>query len=155
MTNEGDRHWNLPPHLKIIRSGFVGFDTWSEMGPKKETKSAAGMVDTRLLYIFTLKSRLVGMMPSCDSCGICLFGIFSFVPFLLENGYKVLVYDHYGRGYSSRPKVKYTKSLYVDSLNELIESQKIDEKVNLVGYSMGGPIVAGFSEKFSSNSLPD
>ena len=52
------------------------------------------------------------------------------VPFLVDNGYKVLVYDHYGRGYSSRPKVKYTKSLYVDSLNELIESQKIDEKVN-------------------------
>jgi len=72
------------------------------------------------------------------------------VPFLVDNGYKVLVYDHYGRGYSSRPKVKYTKSLYVDSLNELIESQKIDEKVNLVGYSMGGPIVAGFSEKFTS-----
>ena len=69
---------------------------------------------------------------------------------LVENGYKVLVYDHYGRGYSSRPKIKYTKSLYVDSLNELIENQKIDEKVNLVGYSMGGPIVAGFSEKFTS-----
>ena len=72
------------------------------------------------------------------------------IPFLVENGYKVLVYDHYGRGYSSRPKVKYTKSLYVDSLNELIENQKIDGKVNLVGYSMGGPIVAGFSEKFTS-----
>ena len=67
--------------------------------------------------------------------------------YLLEEGFKVLVYDHYGRGYSSRPKVKYTKDLFVDSLNELIEHQQINQKINLVGYSMGGPIVAGFAEK--------
>ena len=82
MADEGDRHRNLPPHLKMIRYGFVGFGTWSEMGPKKETKSAAGMVETRLLYIFTLKSSLVGMMPFCDSCDICFFVIISFVTFL-------------------------------------------------------------------------
>ena len=70
------------------------------------------------------------------------------LPFLIDNGYKVLVYDHFGRGYSSRPKIKYSKSLYVESLNELLESQKIEEKISLVGYSMGGPIVAGFSEKY-------
>ena len=35
----------------------------------------------------------------------------------------------------------------MDSLNELIEHQQIDQKINLVGYSMGGPIVAGFTEK--------
>ena len=67
--------------------------------------------------------------------------------YLLEEGFKVLVYDHYGRGYSSRPKVKYTKDLFVHSLNELIEHQQINQKINLVGYSMGGPIVAGFAEK--------
>ena len=71
------------------------------------------------------------------------------LPYLLEEGFKVLVYDHYGRGYSSRPKVKYTKDLFVDSLNELIEHQEISQKINLVGYSMGGPIVAGYAEKHS------
>ena len=71
------------------------------------------------------------------------------LPYLLEEGFKVLVYDHYGRGYSSRPKVKYTKDLFVDSLDELIEHQEISQKINLVGYSMGGPIVAGYAEKRS------
>ena len=71
------------------------------------------------------------------------------LPYLLEEGFKVLVYDHYGRGYSSRPKVKYTKDLFVDSLNELIEHQQISQKINLVGYSMGGPIVASYAEKHS------
>ena len=71
------------------------------------------------------------------------------LPYLLEEGFKVLVYVHYGRGYSSRPKVKYTKDLFVDSLDELIEHQEISQKINLVGYSMGGPIVAGYAEKHS------
>ena len=71
------------------------------------------------------------------------------LPYLLEEGFKVLVYDHYGRGYSSRPKVKYTKDLFVDSLDELIEHQEISQKIDLVGYSMGGPIVAGYAEKHS------
>ena len=71
------------------------------------------------------------------------------LPYLLEEGFKVLVYDHYGRGYSSRPKVKYTKDLFVDSLDELLEHQEISQKINLVGYSMGGPIVAGYAEKHS------
>ena len=71
------------------------------------------------------------------------------LPYLLEEGFKVLVYDHYGRGYSSRPKVKYTKDLFVDSLDELIEHKEISQKINLVGYSMGGPIVAGYAEKHS------
>ena len=75
------------------------------------------------------------------------------LPYLLEEGFKVLVYDHYGRGYSSRPKVKYTKDLFVDSLNELIEHQEISQKINLVGYSMGGPIVAGYAEKHLELSL--
>ena len=53
----------------------------------------------------------------------------------------MLVYDHFGRGFSERPSVPYDKELYVETLRELIESQNIKEKVHLVGYSMGGPIV--------------
>ena len=47
------------PPINNRSSGAVTTDTWSEMGPRKETKSAAGIVDTRLLYIFTLVSGLV------------------------------------------------------------------------------------------------
>ena len=71
---------------------------------------------------------------------------------LLENltsqGYKVLVYDHYGRGYSERPKTSYNKDLYVDSLKELMDSQDIAQPVHLVGYSMGGPIVGHFAVSY-------
>ena len=40
--------------------------------------------------------------------------------FFLDAGYKVLVYDHFGRGLSERPAVIYGKALYVESLRELL-----------------------------------
>ena len=39
---------------------------------------------------------------------------------LLDSGYSVLVYDHFGRGYSERPAVTYNAELYIESLNELL-----------------------------------
>jgi len=69
------------------------------------------------------------------------------VPFLLNQGFRVLSYDHYGRGYSSRPKVNYTKEFYISTLNELLNILKINQKIHLIGYSMGGPIVGYFANE--------
>ena len=65
-----------------------------------------------------------------------------------NSGFKVLVYDHFGRGFSERPIINYDKELYVRSLKELIDHQSVEEKVHLVGYSMGGPIVGYFAEQY-------
>ncbi len=64
---------------------------------------------------------------------------------LADAGYRVLTYDHYGRGYSDRPAVDYDKTLYDDELLELLDALKIAEPINLVGYSMGGGIAAVFA----------
>ena len=69
------------------------------------------------------------------------------VPFLTDAGYDVVSYDHYGRGFSARPKVDYTKDFYISTLLELIDNLKIEQKVHLVGYSMGGPIVGYFTNE--------
>ncbi len=69
-----------------------------------------------------------------------------------SSGYRVLVYDHFGRGYSERPRVKYDKNLYLETLRELIESQKIEDQVHLVGYSMGGPIVGFYAEAYPEDT---
>ena len=68
------------------------------------------------------------------------------------SGYKVLVYDHFGRGFSERPRVKYDKDLYLETLRELIESQKIEDQVHLVGYSMGGPIVGFYADAYPQDT---
>jgi len=67
---------------------------------------------------------------------------------ITSQGIDLLVYDHFGRGWSERPNTKYDKELYVETLKELIESQGIDKPVHLVGYSMGGPIIGHFSNDF-------
>ena len=69
------------------------------------------------------------------------------IPYLTDVGYDVVTYDHYGRGYSSRPKVDYTKDFYISTLLELIDYLKIEQKVHLIGYSMGGPIVGYFANE--------
>ena len=69
------------------------------------------------------------------------------IPYLTDAGYDVISYDHYGRGFSARPKVDYTKDFYISTLLELIDYLKIEQKVHLVGYSMGGPIVGYFANE--------
>ncbi len=66
---------------------------------------------------------------------------------LLLTGKRVLSYDHFGRGYSDRPKEKYSINFYVDTLEELLTSLKVSENLHLIGYSMGGPISALFSHR--------
>ena len=66
---------------------------------------------------------------------------------LLSTGRRVLTYDHFGRGYSDRPKEKYNINFYVDTLEELLTLLKVSEDLHLIGYSMGGPISALFSHR--------
>ena len=44
---------------------------------------------------------------------------------LMERGYRVLVYDHYGRGYSDRPKGDQDRAFFVSHLEELLEHLNI------------------------------
>ncbi len=65
--------------------------------------------------------------------------------FLTENGYRVLRYDLFGRGYSDRPKAKYNLDFFAAQLHDLLNALNITEPINLFGLSMGGPITATFT----------
>ncbi len=66
---------------------------------------------------------------------------------LLEAGFRVLRYDHFGRGYSDRPDVTYDRDLYDQQLFELLKALDIRKPVCLVGLSMGGAISIIFSDR--------
>jgi len=68
--------------------------------------------------------------------------------FLLDAGFRVLVYDHLGRGFSDKPNLVYDQSLYIDTLKELLDDQNISESAHFVGYSMGGPVVGHFAASY-------
>lgn len=63
-------------------------------------------------------------------------------PVLASKGFRVLRYDHYGRGYSDRPRAEYGLELFVEQLAELIEALGLAGPAILVGLSMGGPVAA-------------
>lgn len=66
---------------------------------------------------------------------------------LTTAGYRVLSYDFYGRGYTDRPSLDYTPELMDHQLVELLDKLGIDGKVNIAGFTMGGPIGAIFAER--------
>ncbi len=78
---------------------------------------------------------------------------------LVTAGFRVLRYDLYGRGYSDRPNVKYDADLFEHQLLDLLAALKVQEPVDLVGASMGGPITVIFAarhpEKVRTLSLFD
>jgi pimeloyl-ACP methyl ester carboxylesterase len=63
-------------------------------------------------------------------------------------GFRVLRYDHFGRGYSNRPKVEYTIDLYRNQLHELLDSLRITHVYALVGISFGCAIIANYAANF-------
>ncbi|KAI0741855.1 alpha/beta-hydrolase [Daedaleopsis nitida] len=69
------------------------------------------------------------------------------VPELAAEGYRVLVYDVYGRGYSDAPHTTYDASLYITQLALLLQHVGWIN-ANIVGVSMGGAIATAFAAQF-------
>lgn len=66
---------------------------------------------------------------------------------LAKNGYRVLTYDLYGRGFSDRPLGKQDTAFFNRQLTDLLSDQAVQEEITLIGYSMGGAIVTAFAAK--------
>lgn len=60
-------------------------------------------------------------------------------------GYRVLVYDLFGRGFSDRPRGAQDSAFFTRQLDELLEDQGIAGEITLFGYSMGGAIATAFA----------
>jgi pimeloyl-ACP methyl ester carboxylesterase len=68
-------------------------------------------------------------------------------PELVRSGFRVLRYDHYGRGFSDRPHVPHDHDLFDGQLRELISVLKLKTPVHLVGMSMGGGVCVTFTDR--------
>ena len=68
-------------------------------------------------------------------------------------GFRVLVYDLYGRGYSDRAPGLQDHDFFLRQLEDLLDDQGITEDVTLLGYSMGGAIVSAFAARHPERTL--
>jgi len=68
--------------------------------------------------------------------------------FLLDEGYRVLRFDLFGRGLSDRPDSDYGLNLLSEQINDLLSALKISRPIQLLGLSMGGPVVARFTHQY-------
>lgn len=64
---------------------------------------------------------------------------------LTRAGFRVLTYDHFGRGFSARPRRDYDAALLDRQLETLLDAFDLKEPVHLVGYSMGGAVATVFA----------
>jgi pimeloyl-ACP methyl ester carboxylesterase len=63
---------------------------------------------------------------------------------LAAQGFRVIRFDLYGRGWSDRPDVVYDRRLFAEQVLELMDALHIP-KADLLGLSMGGAIVGRFA----------
>ncbi|MEX3008651.1 alpha/beta fold hydrolase [Hoeflea sp. TYP-13] len=66
---------------------------------------------------------------------------------LADTGFRVILFDHFGRGWSDRPNARYDTDFYDRELTELLDALNLTEPVGLVGYSMGGIIATDFAAR--------
>lgn len=66
---------------------------------------------------------------------------------LAAAGFRVLRFDHYGRGWSARPNAAYDVDFYDNTLIQLLDALELDQPISLVGLSMGGIISAEFTAR--------
>lgn len=60
-------------------------------------------------------------------------------------GYRVLVYDLYGRGLSDAPKGPQDRPFFLTQLEDLLADQGLGQDLTLIGYSLGGAIATAFA----------
>ena len=68
-------------------------------------------------------------------------------PILAESGFRVIRFDHYGKGFSDRPDGRYDRRFYDRMLLELLDSLGVRAPVHLIGLSLGGAIAMVFADR--------
>ncbi|WP_368073624.1 alpha/beta hydrolase [Tateyamaria omphalii] len=96
--------------------------------------------------------------PERGPVAVCVHGLTtpSFVWYGMARGlallgFRVLVYDLYGRGFSDRVRGAQTAEFFEQQLVDLLAHERVTEPVTLLGYSMGGAIAAHFTARYPAH----
>jgi len=65
-----------------------------------------------------------------------------------EQGYRVLVYDLYGRGLSDAPRGPQNRAFFMRQLSDLMAYHELREEITIAGYSVGGTIATAYAAEY-------
>ncbi|SLN30224.1 alpha/beta fold hydrolase [Pseudooctadecabacter jejudonensis] len=115
-------------------------ETFRDRAPGRFAKLSAGVTHYR--WLGAARGPVV----------VCVHGLstpspvwYALAQHLGQLGFRVLVYDLYGRGFSDAPKDAQTSEFFARQLDDLLVHQQINDDVTVIGFSMGGTIAAGFT----------
>lgn len=142
--------WLLLILLALIAAPFV-----IEHRRKEMNDAARGSATGQFVELSQGVTHFAWHGPENGPVLICVHGLTtpSFVwrgmtRALAKSGYRVLTYDLYGRGFSSRPKGEQDRQYFVNQLSELLAHEGVGDNLTLVGYSMGGAISTCFATTY-------
>ncbi len=133
----------------LILAGLPGI---RELRRMQRTAKARATAPGRMARLSRGWTHFDWFGPENGPVVVCVHGLTtpSFVwlglaPRLAARGYRVLIYDLYGRGHSSAPYGLQTPGVFCRQLEDLLAHEDITQKVTLLGYSMGGTIATAFA----------
>jgi len=134
--------------------GLVPF--WIERG-RKSPRSLRKHAPGQFAKLSAGKTHYQWLGASHGPVIVCVHGLstpspvwYAIAAGLGKLGFRVLVYDLYGRGFSDAPYGRQTPSFFNTQLTDLLDTLKITEPVTVMGYSMGGAIVASFATEHTN-----
>lgn len=140
--------------LVLIAAALGGAYWWAGKDEIPLTDSERSAAPGQFVELSAGKMHYVARGPETGPIILMVHG-FSTPHFIFEqnasslaaNGFRVIQFDHFGRGWSDRPKLNYDADFYDTSLIEFLDALEIKEPVGLVGLSMGGVITAEFTAR--------
>lgn len=135
----------------ILLAGIVAIPLMTEATRKRMTDTTRAQAPGQFAKLPQGVTHYQWAGPENGPVCVCIHGLTtpSFVwngltPHLVSMGYRVLTYDHIGRGYSDHKTAPQTDEFFVQHLNDLLENQQVEDDLIIIGYSMGGVIAAAF-----------
>lgn len=144
----------------VVALGLLGlaiWPFWRESRLKKMDALARASAPGQFAHLSKGLTHYRWSGPKDGPVAICIHGLTTpsyvwdgLTPALVNMGYRVLSYDHYGRGFSDRPTGLQDRWFFLSHLDELLQDQGVDGQVTVLGYSMGGAVATAFAAENST-----
>lgn len=139
----------------LLAAAVIAYPLLADRYRSPMDDAARGQAPGKFAELSQGVTHYVWIGPAQGPVAVCIHGLTtpSFVwravsKGLAAMGFRTLVYDLYGRGFSDRPEGQQDRQFFISQLQELLEREAVHEKITLLGYSMGGSIATCFAAAF-------